>query len=88
MYGTPQKFQSSVLVERKRSGPFACTMCGYMTSAELDFYRHIKNEHPMVAPDVQDISATMESGGDSMPPNFVTLDEAGLESGMISIVYE
>ena len=69
-------------------GPFACTMCGYMTSAELDFYRHIKNEHPMVAPDVQDISATMESGGDSMPPNFVTLDEAGLESGMISIVYE
>ena len=66
-------------------------MCGYMTSAELDFYRHIKNEHPinpMFAPDVQETSATMESEGDSMPPNFVTLDEAGLESGMISIVHE
>ena len=69
-------------------GSFACTMCGYMTSAELELYRHIKKEHPVVAPDVQDISDTMDSGGDPMPPNVVTLDKAGLESGMISIVHE
>ena len=71
-------------------------MCGYMTSAELDLYRHIKNEHPIQgilrapidAPDVRETSASMEIEGDSMPPNVVTLDEAGLESGIISIVYE
>lgn len=69
-----------------------------MTSIECDLYRHIKDEHPVLnvaeaaapapAAAVQKNILTEEGVDDLMPPNVVTLDEAGLRSGKISIVYE
>ena len=89
--------------QQRQPGAFACNFCGYVTSIECDLYRHIKDEHPVLnvaeaaapataaaAADtaVQKNILTEEGVDDLMPPNVVTLDEAGLRSGKISIVYE
>ena len=89
---------------QQEPGTFACNFCGYATSVEFDLYRHIRDEHAILnlaeaaAPDaavpavaIQKTVVTAQEEGDLPPPpplNIVTLDEAGLRSGKISIVCE
>ena len=78
--------------QQQQPGTFACNFCGYVTSVECDLYRHIKDEHPALnVAEAAAPSAVVQKTiltDDLMPPNVVTLDEAGLNSGKISIVLE
>ena len=67
-----------------------------MTSVEFDLYRHINEEHAFEAasadaapaPVRKTVATAKEEEDDALPLDVVTLDEAGLRSGKISIVYE
>lgn len=96
LYNTFSFLANKKTSSTRQPGTFACNFCGYVTSVEFDLYRHINDEHAVEAastdaapaPVRKTVATAKEEEDDALPLDVVTLDEAGLRSGKISIVYE